>query len=469
MLKTAFKNFNKARFLRYYSNPHTLNEIPLNKWFPATPSITEIQPQASQMTTAKLPNGIKLVGETLTSRIAPSVISVRVETGSRYETYENSGTSHFIQRFFFSATNVRTRVRLVTELQKTGALVSASAGREEIVYRAECLQEAVPRVFELLSDSILSSRLIEYDMPPHREEVKLDLEHYAMNPKMILNEALHQTAFNGKTLGRPLLCPPHQVELLKAKQIVEFMDEYYTPERITITANNFPIEDLSKLAMIYYGTLEPGKMKEKETPVYTGGDCQMHEYNFEDCEAKVYTAIGFKGEGSETSRSCHALNVLAAILGEGSNKYTRSTLGKASILHRNVVSKDPGLHEAKAYNTIYSDAGLFSVFLSGENGKSIRDGIYRVLEEIHRISQNLDDETFERAFNRVKFLRESSKESTSGLNEYMSTIVNRPGLEDISTSPSEVKKAAENLLNNKITLVSYGYLKDVPTTHDIKL
>lgn len=194
-------------------------------------------------------------------------------------------------------------------------------------------------------------------MPPHREEVKLDLDHYAMNPKMLLNEALHQTAFNGRTLGRPLLCPPHQVEKLKAKQIVEFMDEYYTPERITITANNFPIEDLSKLAMIYYGTLQPGEIKEKEAPVYTGGDYQMHESNFEDVEAKVYTVIGFKGEGSETSSDCHALNVLAAILGEGTNKYRSSTVGKNSRLQNNVVSKDAGIHDAKAFNTVYSDAG----------------------------------------------------------------------------------------------------------------
>jgi len=51
----------------------------------------------------------------------------------------------------------------------------------------------------------------------------------------------------------------------------------------------------------------------------------------------------------------------------------------------------------------------------------------------------------------------------------MSTIVNRPGLESINTTPSDVQKAAANLLKDKLTLVSYGYLQDVPTTHDIKL
>ena len=50
--------------------------------------------------------------------------------------------------------------------------------------------------------------------------------------------------------------------------------------------------------------------------------------------------------------------------------------------------------------------------MTAENGKSIKDGIQRVLEEIQYIAQTLDDESFERGFNRVKFLRESSKEST---------------------------------------------------------
>ena len=90
-------------------------------------------------------------------------------------------------------------------MQKTGATVSSSLGREEIVYKIEGIEDSMPKLIELISDSILNTRLHEYDLPPKKDLVEYDILEYAEEPLFILNEMLHKAAFGEKGLGNLLV------------------------------------------------------------------------------------------------------------------------------------------------------------------------------------------------------------------------------------------------------------------------
>ena len=55
------------------------------------------------MQSTRLPNGVRVVSESLTD-LASVTAGIWVENGSRYETPEQAGISHFLEHLFFKGT-----------------------------------------------------------------------------------------------------------------------------------------------------------------------------------------------------------------------------------------------------------------------------------------------------------------------------------------------------------------------------
>src|SRR5215470_12707425 len=90
--------------------------------------------------THKLPNGLQLIGET-----SPSARSVAlgffVRTGSRDETSEVSGVSHFLEHMMFKGTPRRTALDVNLDFDRIGASYNAYTSEENTVYYAAVLPE----------------------------------------------------------------------------------------------------------------------------------------------------------------------------------------------------------------------------------------------------------------------------------------------------------------------------------------
>jgi predicted Zn-dependent peptidase len=307
------KLLKNTKYWKKYSTV-ALDEIPLSMYFPSTPmgDITEkfYDAPVSKLQTTKLPNGVTVKSSDFNQR-GNSVITIQVNAGSRYENYKNSGVSHFAQRFFFDHTNTRTKLRLVTEMEKTGASVSSSNSREHMIYKMETMREAVPKLFELVTDSILGNRLHDCDLPAKTELVERDLEEYAASPEVILNEALHRVAYGEKGLGRNVLCPSHNVHHIHTEEIVSFFEDFYRPERINVIGTNINHDDLVELSNYYLQFDATDKKVEKLKAPYVGGELRLHESN-----ALAYSVLAFKGTCQNDADELYPFTVLANLLGD---------------------------------------------------------------------------------------------------------------------------------------------------------
>ncbi len=77
-------------------------------YFPGTPSVTEsfdvVQEEAILNKTVNqttLENGLKVVSTDSVAK-GSSVVSLYVNSGTRNENFNNSGVSHYVQKFFYS-------------------------------------------------------------------------------------------------------------------------------------------------------------------------------------------------------------------------------------------------------------------------------------------------------------------------------------------------------------------------------
>ena len=87
-----------------------------------------------------LSNGMKVASSDMS--LPCTTLGVYVDTGSAFDSL--SGTSHMLQHMAFKSSEVRSAVGMVRDAESLGAVASATASRENIVYQVDTLKESVP-------------------------------------------------------------------------------------------------------------------------------------------------------------------------------------------------------------------------------------------------------------------------------------------------------------------------------------
>lgn len=113
---------------------------------------------------AKLANGLQIIAE-----LSPSVHSVGlgyfVRTGSRDETDEVSGVSHFLEHMAFKGNEKYTADEVNRIFDELGAKYNASTSEETTLYHAAVLPEYVSDTYEpliRLDPSFVATRGLQY-------------------------------------------------------------------------------------------------------------------------------------------------------------------------------------------------------------------------------------------------------------------------------------------------------------------
>src|SRR3954452_23756789 len=111
-----------------------------------------------------LDNGLQIIGET-----SPSARSVAlgffVRTGSRDETADGSGVTHFLEHMVFKGTPHRTALDVNRDFDRIGAQYNAFTSEENTVFYAAVLPEYLPHAVDLLADILRPSlRDEDFDM-----------------------------------------------------------------------------------------------------------------------------------------------------------------------------------------------------------------------------------------------------------------------------------------------------------------
>src|SRR5947199_7609179 len=106
-----------------------------------------------------LPNGLRIVSSTLAHTRSVS-ISIFVGAGSRYESDEIAGVSHFLEHMLFKGTDRRPTPREIAEaIEGVGGVMNAATDKELTVYWAKVPVDHFSIALDVLLDQILGSRL----------------------------------------------------------------------------------------------------------------------------------------------------------------------------------------------------------------------------------------------------------------------------------------------------------------------
>src|SRR5680860_405379 len=159
----------------------------------------------------KLKNGLKVITVPMEGTKTVTVF-VLVGTGSRFETEEISGISHYLEHLFFKGTKKRPNAFIISEeLERIGAEFNAFTSKEYTGFYVKVpvfhLDVALDVISDMLFNSLFLSKEIKRERGTIQEEIKMvkdDLPRYVAD--------LFETLLYGKTpMGREIIGTPETV------------------------------------------------------------------------------------------------------------------------------------------------------------------------------------------------------------------------------------------------------------------
>jgi predicted Zn-dependent peptidase len=186
----------------------------------------------------KLTNGLQLIGESSPSARS-AALGFFVRAGSRDETPEVSGVSHFLEHMVFKGTPRRTALDVNRDFDRIGADYNAFTSEENTVYHAAVLPEYLPQAIDILAD-ILRPSLRGEDFDMEKKVILEEIGMYEDQPAHCAYDNARRIHFGDHRLGNSVLGTIASVGALDSEQMrAYFQRRYVAPNVIIAVAGKF--------------------------------------------------------------------------------------------------------------------------------------------------------------------------------------------------------------------------------------
>lgn len=347
-----------------------------------------------------LPNGFRVASET--NPVGSAVVGVWIDAGTRYERADVNGAAHFLEHLIFKGTSNRTRREIEVGVEDVGAHLNAYTSREQTVYYARSLKSEVPMITELLADILQNSEVSDKAVAAERDVILREMEEVNQIPEEVVFDFLHQTAYQDCALARTILGPAEKIATLKRDDLKAYVNEHYKPHRMVLAAaGDIDHDELVSLASKHFGGIAAApeaptapQLAAAEPAYLVGSDVRIRN----DDMPVAHFAIAFESCGWSHPDAV-AFVVLQALMGT----YDRAsnTGADSSFRMAQALSQVSNAKSANAFNTTYTDTGLFGIYATGE-APELDDIVHAILFELVRNCTKVDEQHLENAKLAVK-------------------------------------------------------------------
>ena len=182
----------------------------------------------------KLANGLEIVAEA-NGEAHSAGLGFFVRAGSRDETDQLAGVSHFLEHMVFKGTPRRTADDVNREFDEMGAHYNAFTSEENTVYYAAVLPECQDRCIELLAD-IMRPSLREEDFNTEKQVIIEEICMYEDQPPYGADDKIKAIHLGRHPLARSVLGTEQTIGSLSVDQMRGYFEQRYSPGNIVLAA-----------------------------------------------------------------------------------------------------------------------------------------------------------------------------------------------------------------------------------------
>jgi len=180
----------------------------------------------------QLTNGLDLIGE-INKSAKSAAVGFFVRTGSRDETEQINGVSHFLEHMLFKGTEKLSTFEVNEAFDRTGALFNAFTGEENTVFYAAGLPEYLVEVTKLWIE-LMRPALRDEDFNIEKNVIKEEIAMYEDLPNYDVMERCKSLHFDNHPCGNCVLGSEESVDNLTAEQMRDYFANRYAPNNMVM-------------------------------------------------------------------------------------------------------------------------------------------------------------------------------------------------------------------------------------------
>lgn len=420
-----------------------------------------------------LKNGSRLILVPQQNTAAVTVL-ILFRVGSRYETRNINGVSHFLEHMMFKGTRRRpTTSDISRELDSVGAEYNAFTGKDYTGYYIKIEARHLLKALDMLEDMLYHSKFNEEEFNRERKVIHEEIHMYRDNPMMRIEELIEEEIFAGNTLGWPIAGTEQTMNGIAHANLVNYYKTYYIPKRTVIAvAGNQPQQtaDLAKklFSKPHKGSASLSREFKKFYPALLRGRgaAVVHKarqpprvkIEYKDTE-QAQLALGWPAY-KYLDKRLPALSVLSTILGG-----TMSSRLFISVRERKGLA-----YYVRTGVDVYEDTGSFQVRAGLARGR-MEEALQTIMDELRKIKRSgITTEELHRAKENIRGklaieLEESSEiASFYGRQELFTNKTLTPE-EKVSrilkVTKDEIKAVANDIMRqDRLSVATIGPYKD---------
>lgn len=293
-----------------------------------------------------LRNGVRVVAERI-DHVRSAAIGVWIGNGSRFESAEQNGISHFIEHMIFKGTEKRTARHIASMMDAMGGQSNAFTTKDCTCYYMKVLDTHLHTAAELLADMFLCSSFADEDIELERGVVLEEIDMYEDTPEDVATEKLFEACYEGTALGRPILGTEETLARMDSKALHDYVKKNYHPEDTVVAlSGSFSDADLNYICELF-GEMQ-GSERNQIEPAHYQPRVVIRSKEIE----QNHLCLGFPGLPLLDDKR-YAYQLMNAIIGGG----------MSSRLFQTVRERNGMCYSIYSFPSSHVDTGMFSIYV----------------------------------------------------------------------------------------------------------
>jgi predicted Zn-dependent peptidase len=343
---------------------------------PATLRYTQLVPQSSPpYRLAALKTGARVVSTELKDR--PSVtMAIMFKVGSRYESDQEAGVSHFLEHMFFKGSARYGGAKEIAEaIEGVGGVLNAATDKELTMYWARVPKTKAKLAIDVLGDMLFQPLLDPAELEKERLVVLEELRMYQDSPQEYVHSLFEQISWPDHPLGRDVAGTEASVRGLSRDDLLRYLDAHYLLRNLVVTiAGPVTHEEAIGLIEPYLKVRGNGAAPPTFLPS-VGNGLKPNVLLKSKKTEQAHLCLGVHA-GSYMDRDRHIIDMLNCVLGEGMSSRlfleVREKLGLAYDVHSYV-------------NRMY-DTGVLGIYAGTEPRQAAR-AVGAIVGQLRRLCE----------------------------------------------------------------------------------
>ncbi|MFN2464939.1 MAG: M16 family metallopeptidase [Candidatus Dormibacteria bacterium] len=329
---------------------------------------------ASGHTLEVLDSGARVITAPMAARASVSV-ALMFRVGSRYETAEAAGISHFVEHMLFKGSDAYPGSREIAEaIEGIGGELNAATDKEATMYWARVGGDRLKEAVEVLCDMVLHPLMEEPEVDKEREVIIEELRMYRDSPGDHVHTVFEEMLWPDHPLGVDIAGTEENLPGVNGAKMRAHLATHYTAQNLVVViAGNVDTQEALHVTAPYLDGWRRGERASfpAASPLASGSVAQLVKRPTE----QVNLVLGTRCiDYFHPDR--YAIDVMNTVLGEG----------MSSRLFLEVREKLGLCYDVHSWAGKMADTGSAGVYI-GTDPNRAEDAVRAVMHELHRIAE----------------------------------------------------------------------------------